>query len=156
MLAGMNDTPSIDPTALRVFIYDYLLARGVPPSNEQIGQRFGVAPDDARRAIKSLNIGKTVLPHPATGEIWMAGPFAAQPTSYRVIGRGASWWANCAWDMLGIAVIAGEPVRVEATCTDCGEPVALDVNPDGGVASRDLVVHFLVPARRWYEDIGYT
>ena len=70
------------PVALRRFIYDQLLSRGLPPSSEQIGEHFGVSTDDARQAIGSLKIGKTVLAHPTTGEIWMAGPFAARPSTY--------------------------------------------------------------------------
>jgi hypothetical protein len=88
----------------------------------------------------------------------MAGPFASGPSAYRVIGSSVAWWANCAWDMLGIAVIADETVRVETTCTDCGEAIELDVVPERGVVSDvpGMVVHFLLPARRWYDDIGYT
>src|SRR3954470_7194217 len=118
------------PTALRRFIYDHLLSCGLPPSSEQIGEHFGVSVDDARQAIGSLKIGKTVLPHPTTGEVWMAGPFASGPTPYRVIGRQTTWWANCAWDMLGIPMIAHEEVRIDASCIDCGEPLALRVGPD--------------------------
>ena len=146
------------PIALRRFVYDHLLSRGLPPSSEQIGEHFGVSTDDARHAIGSLKIGKTVLPHPTTGEIWMAGPFAARPSTYRVVGKRLAWWANCAWDMLGVMVIANEPVCVETECTDCREPLTIDATPGQGVAQsmRNLVVHFLVPARHWYDDIGFT
>jgi hypothetical protein len=146
------------PVALRRFIYDQLLSRGLPPSSEQIGEHFGVSADEARLAIGSMKIGKTVLPHPTTGEIWMAGPFAARPSTYRVFGNRLAWWANCAWDMLGVMVIANEPVRVETECTDCREPLTIDATPERGVAEsvRDMVVHFLVPARHWYDDIGFT
>jgi hypothetical protein len=146
------------PTALRRYIYDQLLSHGLPPSSEQIGEHFGVSADDARQAIGSLKLGKTVLAHPTTGEIWMAGPFAARPSSYRVVGSRLAWWANCAWDMLGVMAIANQAVRVETECTDCREPISVDATPGEGVlgASGDLVVHFLVPARHWYDDIGFT
>lgn len=102
-----------------------------------------------------LKIGKTVLPQPKTGEIWMAGPFASAESPYRVTGRGTTWWANCAWDMLGIAMIASEPVRIDTHCTDCLSPMTLRADP-ARAPSLDAVVHFLVPARRWYDDIGFT
>jgi len=87
----------------------------------------------------------------------MAGPFAAAETPYRVIGRHIQWFANCAWDMLGVAVIANERVRIEARCTDCGEPMKLVVDPSEPPTDvESSVVHFLVPARRWYDDIGFT
>ena len=146
---------TVDPVALRVFVYETIVSAGLPPSLGQIGNHFATTADDARQALASLKIGKTILVHPRTGEIWMAGPFASAPTSYRVTGSRCTWFANCAWDMLGIPVIVGEPVVIHATCTDCGELIEMAVDPRRGVA-RAEVVHFLVPARRWYDDIGFT
>jgi Alkylmercury lyase len=146
---------AIDPVALRVFVYDELVDRGAPPSIGALGRRFGVAPNDARSALGELRIGKTILVHPQTGEIWMAGPFSAVETPYRVTLGDRQWWANCAWDMFGVAQIVGEPVRVDTRCTDCEEPLALVCDP-AVPPNGDGVVHFLVPARRWYENIGFT
>ena len=85
----------------------------------------------------------------------MAGPFSAVPTSYRVRAGRRMWWANCAWDMLGIAALVGEPVEIEAQCTDCGQPMPMHIDLREEL-DIDAVVHFLVPARRWYDDIGFT
>ena len=145
----------IDPVALRVFIYDELLDRGTPPTITGIASHFGVAPNAARDALAALRIGKTILVHPQTGEVWMAGPFAAAETPYRVSRGDRQWWANCAWDMFGVAVIVGAPVRVDTQCTDCGEPMTLVCDPDAP-PNGEGVVHFLVPARRWYQNIGFT
>ena len=147
--------PAIDPVALRVFVYDELLDRGTPPSIRDIAGHFGVAPNDARRALAALGIGKTILVHPQTAEVWMAGPFASAETAYRVTLGRRQWWANCAWDMFGVAVIVGAAVRVDARCTDCGEAISLRCDP-AAPPNDNGVVHFLLPARRWYEDIGFT
>ena len=153
----MTPRASIAADTLRVFVYDTLIATGIAPSVADIAEQFGVAPDDARRALGETRIGKTLLLRPDTGEIWMAGPFATAPTPYRVIGSRVAWWANCAWDMLGIPVIVGESVDVEAACIDCGAPMRMRVDPSSGPArGAEGIVHFLVPARRWYEDIGFT
>ena len=146
---------SVDSVSLRVFVYDQLLDRGMPPTIADIARRFGVAPNEARHALAELRIGKTILVHPQTGEVWMAGPFSAVETPYRVLRGARQWWANCAWDMFGVAVIVGAPVRVETRCTDCAEPITLVCDP-ATPPNGDGVVHFLVPARRWYEDIGFT
>ena len=145
----------MNPTTLRIFVYDWIVAHGTPPSTFEIGAKFGGTASDAKAALADLKIGKTVLPDARTGEIWMAGPFAAAPTPYRVVGAKASWWANCAWDMLGVAAIVGEDVRIEAVCTDCGDPMPSKVTVNDGVIG-DGLVHLLVPARDWYRDIGYT
>lgn len=141
---------------IRIHVYEQILARGVPPSSREIGEHFGVSPADALQTLGAMKIGKAILVHPETGEIWMAGPFASSPTQYKVIGRNASWWANCAWDMLGVAALVREPVRIETHCTDCGDPMDFDFDPGVAALESDALVHFLVPARRWYEDIGFT
>jgi hypothetical protein len=57
--------------------------------------------------------------------------------------------------MLGVAAVARHEVRIEARCTDCGEPITLTADPSRALDAEG-VVHFLVPARRWYDDIGFT
>jgi hypothetical protein len=147
---------AIDARHLLVYVYDQLLARGMPPTSSDIAAHFDTTPKEALRALRELNVGKTVLPNPRTGEIWMAGPFSAVPTPYEVSADGVHWWANCAWDMLGIPVVADRRVRIDARCTDCGEQMAFDVDPMQRTLDVEGVVHFLLPARRWYDDIGFT
>jgi len=143
------------PTELRIHIYDVLLDRGSPPRIDELARQFGVTEQAARDAIADLKIGKTVLPHPRTGEIWMAGPFAAEETVYRVSGRRAAWFANCAWDMLGVTMITRERVTIDARCGDCHEPIRISADHESP-PREPFVVHFLVPARRWYDDVGFT
>lgn len=145
----------IDPGELRIYVYDRLSARGVPPPVSEIAAHFALSPNDTRRSLTDLKIGKTILVHPVTGEIWMAGPFSAVETSYRVTDGDRQWWANCAWDMFGVGIILNTPVRIDAHCTDCGEPITLECDPERA-PNDDAVVHFLVPARHWYQDIGFT
>jgi hypothetical protein len=145
----------VDPAALRIFVYESLIARAHMPTASDIAERFAITHDEAIEAIRGVNIGKTLLPDPRTGEIWMAGPFSAPRTTYEVRAGDRRWWANCAWDMLGVAALVGTRVGVSARCTDCGDIIAFQLAPED-VTVPDGVVHFLVPARRWYEDIGFT
>ena len=147
-------TPDV-ATRMRMFVYDRLIANGSMPSIDEIASRLGLARDDAKKRLADLRIGKTILVHPTTGELWMAGPFSSKKTQYRVVGRRASWWANCAWDMFGVAVIVGEAVRIDTHCTECGDPWTLTADPHAPPA-QEGIVHFLLPARKWYEDIGFT
>jgi hypothetical protein len=57
--------------------------------------------------------------------------------------------------MLGIPMVLNTPVQVHTKCTDCGSPMTIDCNPSRP-PTVDAVVHFLVPARRWYDDIAFT
>lgn len=153
----------MDSTELRRFVYDRILATGLPPSSADIGAHFGTDAATARARLADLRIGKTILVHPVSGEIWMAGPFAAAPSPYLVMRGTTRWWANCGWDMLGVAVLVGEPVTIETRCHDCGEGMTFHIESERDSiqqidASTDdaPVVHFLVPANRWYDDIGFT
>jgi hypothetical protein len=142
-------------SSLRIFVYDHLVANGLPPTLNEIATHFGTTRAAAREELAGLKIGKTILVHPESGEIWMAGPFSATKTDYGVVSGDRTWWANCAWDMLGIPMVLNEPVQVHTKCTDCGSPMMIDCSPSHP-PTVDAVVHFLVPARRWYEDIGFT
>jgi hypothetical protein len=145
---------AMDSVELRVFVYDRLLEAGFPPATSEIASHFGVGVADAKRALAELKVGKTILVHPQSGELWMAGPFASAPTDYAVTGS-AKWFANCAWDMLGIPIIANEPVRIETKCFHCDDALVFTGYPDRA-PDVDAIVHFLVPARKWYDDIGFT
>jgi hypothetical protein len=83
------------------------------------------------------------------GKVWMAHPFAAHHDGTRVDSGGRTWWGNCAWDGLGIVAALG---LAEATITD--HDISIEVR-DGAVRG-DAVFGVLVPARRWWDDIGYT
>lgn len=146
---------AIDPTELRVFVYDRILSRGLSPRLAEIATEYGVSAEVARRELASLNIGKTILPDPGSGEIWMAGPFSAMETDYRVESGNGVWWANCAWDALGISMVMKETVRIQTTCGDCGDSITTSCDPNTPPDGAE-VVHFLVPARLWYQDIGFT
>ena len=69
---------------------------------------------------------------------------------------GRSWFANCAWDALGIPASLNTFGSVSSECPDCGEPVELEVRDGELVRGAQLLVHFVVPARRWWDDIAFT
>ena len=55
----------------------------------------------------------------------------------------------------GIVSLLGGTGRVRTACPDCHEPMALDVS-ERRLAPFDAVVHFGIPARRWWDDIIHT
>jgi hypothetical protein len=148
--------PPMTNETLRVFIYDHTIHRGTVPSSLEIGEHFGMVPGEVRSRLASLDLGKIVVTRPRTGEIWMAGPFAAGPTQYRLSDGTMNWYANCAWAMFGITMFVGRPLLAEAPCADCGERVTVECDPNHPPSESQAVVHFLVPARKWYDDLGFT
>ena len=106
-------------------------------------------------AWRRLHDAHALVLETATHELRMANPFSAVPTAYRVRAAGRWWFANCAWDAFGICAALHTDGRIETTCPDCGEPIAVDVR-DGRSGDESLLFHCLVPARDWWADIVFT
>jgi hypothetical protein len=133
--------------ALRNRIYGQLLELGRVPAVEETG----ADPDELRR----LHDEHALVLEPDGSAIRMLSPFSGVPTPYRVHAGGRDWFANCVWDAFGIPAALGVDGHVSATCLDCGETLEVEV-ADGRTEPDGLVAHFLLPARRWWEDIVFT
>lgn len=154
----MHESPSdagvVD--AVRSFIYRHVADSGRPPSSADVARQFDCTPRQALELLKDVAAQKALTLDAQSGEIWMAHPFSAVPTSFVVESRGIQWWANCSWDMFGIPATLGISAHITAQCACCDEPMTMDVDTTSGPSTDEGVVHFLVPARDWYADIGFT
>ena len=83
------------------------------------------------------------------GRLLMAHPFAAHHDGARVQSDGREWWGNCAWDAFGIVAALGCD---EAT----SPPRASRCESTATTIDGDAVFRVLVPAARWWDDIGHT
>jgi hypothetical protein len=92
---------------------------------------------------------------PGSGEIWMAHPFSAVPTPYRVNTSTGGYWANCAWDAVAIPTMLGIDATVDARCPDCTESMMLEFR-SGELSQGHGVVHFAVPPSRFWQNVGFT
>jgi hypothetical protein len=91
-----------------------------------------------------------------TGEVWMALPFSAVPTAFRVVAGDVAVWANCAWDAFGIAAALERDVSFTTPCPGSGVVIAAGVRHGTAYANPGAVAHVGVPAARWWDDIGAT
>jgi hypothetical protein len=114
----------------------------------------GAPPDLAREELDALAAQHAVVLD-ADGRIEFANPFATGPTDFLVTSGGRRWFGTCVWDALGILAALGADGQVDTHCRDCGETLRLEVLA-GGLAETTGVVHFLVPAAQWYEDLRFT
>ena len=135
--------------------YRAFVELGRAPDQGEVAGRAGLSAATVAAAWARLHAGHALVLDATQTRIVMANPFSAVPTTHRVLAGGRSWFANCAWDALGIPAALHTDGRVETTCPDCGDPIAFDV-VDGGPAERDLVFHCLVPASGWWDDIRFT
>ncbi|HEU4895557.1 MAG TPA: organomercurial lyase [Acidimicrobiia bacterium] len=80
--------------------------------------------------------------------IWMAHPFSGVSTPYRAVTGDRSWFANCAWDALAILSMLGDGDAI-------GER-GLVWRVRQGVVAPNGLVRLVVPARNFWDDIGFT
>ncbi|HLX20705.1 MAG TPA: organomercurial lyase [Gaiellaceae bacterium] len=135
---------------LRRRTYAFMVETGRSPQAEELGDR-----DEVLAGWRELHDLHALVLNPATDEIRMLNPFSAVPSAFRVHARDRWWYANCAWDAFGVCACLHVDGRVETSCADCGEPIAVDVR--GGVPNAEsLLFHVLVPASHWWDDIVFT
>jgi hypothetical protein len=141
---------------VRVHLYERFIEDGRPPTTEDTGAALGIGPDEAAAAYRRLEQGRVIVLAPGTTNVWMANPLSAVPTRFRVVtDDGRSWWGNCAWDGLGVLAMVGADGVVDTSCPDCGDSIELRV-ANGELEPVDAVIHFAVPAARWWENIAFT
>ena len=140
---------------VRLAVFRGAADTGEVPQAAEIAAALGEERATVEESLRRLAEGRVIVLAPGTTTIWMANPFSAIPTPFRVRARGRRYWGNCVWDALGVAAILHDDATVETTCGDCGEPMTLEVR-GGALARGDGVVHFAVPAARWWENIGFT
>jgi hypothetical protein len=141
---------------IRNEIYSSFVRTGNAPTPAETAAALGLTAQEVEAALQRLHDAHALVLAQDGRAIRMLNPFSAVETSHRVEAGGRSWFANCAWDALGIPAALHVDGRIASTCPDCGEALELEVR-DGALArGAELLVHFVVPARRWWDDIGFT
>ena len=90
-----------------------------------------------------------------TSEILRAAPFWAVPTAFHVQSGKHVWWASCIWDALAIPAMLRRDARITTACACCDSAMELTVRR-GLLQPAYGIIHFAVPASRWYENIVFT
>jgi DNA-binding transcriptional MocR family regulator len=150
----MPDTQTLDRD-VRLHIYGRFVEEERPPTVQETARALGFATMEVSDAYRRLADGRVIVLEPGTLDVWMAKPFSARPTSFRVETGDRRYWGTCVWDAPGILAMLGDDGDVSTTCPDCDEPMAMQVR---GVSLEPLeaVAHFSVPAAQWWDDIGFT
>lgn len=140
---------------VRAFVYDFLVTHERPPTAAETATSLNIPAEAALAAHRRLHQRHALFLNADEQSIRMAHPFSGIPTDFRVFANGHTYWANCAWDMLGIPCALHVDARIEARFADTREPVGLSIE-DGEVHAHDEVVHFQLPFARWYDDLIFT
>lgn len=140
---------------IRHFIYSHLVDTTLPPSVDETARHFNISIKETGALYKELADHHAIFLEPETYTVRMAWPFSAIPTDFKVRANGKTYFANCAWDMLGIPAALHSDATIEAVCTESNETVQLQIK-NGEVSDSSLLVHFLLPFSRWYDDLVFT
>ena len=141
--------------ALRTEIYRHIAETTEAPTMDSLASWYGRSRNELLAALDALEAHHAIALLPDRSGIWMANPFSATPTAYPVDTKRGRYWANCAWDALGVPAILGIDGWIEAHCAGSGAPLSFGVR-DGVREGDDGLIHLVVPPRNAWDDIGFT
>src|SRR5829696_1564851 len=132
-------------TTVKLAVYNHIARTTRAPLPDEVAALVGAPADEVRAAYRRL-YGKRVLVLHRDGEsVRMAPPFSGIPTQHRVRVAGREYFANCAWDALGVIAALHQPGEVFSRCEQSLEPLYIRVG-DEGPEPEPCVIHFAVPA----------
>jgi hypothetical protein len=142
-------------TSVKLAVYRTFAETGKAPAVAVLAAQLGCSADDVRQAFARLQRSRVLLLEPDGESIRMAPPFSGVATPHRVEVGGHAYWANCAWDALGIPAALHREGVVHSSCGQSGTPLHLPVGEDGPESS-EWIFHCQVPAARWWENLVFT
>jgi hypothetical protein len=143
-------------TAVKMNIYETIARTTRAPTSAEVAKSLSTTPAEVEAAFDRLHKKRLLVPEPGNpSRIRMAPPFSGVETSFRVKVHGDVYYANCAWDAMGIAAALHADAVIEATDGYSDEPMKLEVR-NGLPIPQSCVIHFAVPAAHWWDDIIYT
>ena len=146
-----------DPALLRVVrdaIYGTIASTAAAPTTADVARAHGIDEQDVAAAYRTLADSHVIVLKPGTHEVWSAPPFSAVPTAFRVQAGDKAWYAPCAWDAFGIPAALKRSTTCAARCAWSGDPLSCGVND--GASFGDGLIHLLVPAAHFWDDIVHT
>ncbi|MGE0041033.1 MAG: organomercurial lyase [Vicinamibacterales bacterium] len=138
---------------VRVAVMESFRDTSRAPTAATLAAGLGAPVEAVSDALKALDRQRALVLQPGTDAIWMAHPFSAVETPLGVSVGSRRWFANCAWDGLSILALLGDGT-LEARSPATGETLRFEAS--GGLVRGEGVIHFLTPARRFWDDIGVT
>lgn len=143
------------PWEIRAYVYKHFAETTRPPSIEETSKQFSISVEQAASQYQKLHNHHALFLEPNTLRIRMANPFSGVPTDFKVYANENVYYANCAWDMLGIPAALHSDATLEAHCADSNEQIQINVR-NGKVSESEVKINFPLPFSRWYDDLIFT
>ena len=132
---------------VRAQIYQLLLAGAKVVDAGTIAGSRGWDVGEVEASMVRLQVEHRIHLMQGSSRVHMAHPFSGVETEYRAVIGDRSWYANCAWDALALLAILGDgEAHVDGLVWRVADRI---VEPDG-------VVHLVVPAEHFWDDVVYT
>ena len=147
--------PTLLADAVRVYILSEAARTGHVPQAAPVAAALDRPLKEINAAIRDLAASRALVLAPDDGQIWAAEPFCATPSNFRIVANDTHYWALCIWDALGVPAALHSDAIIDTSCGDCGDAMELEVR-DGALTPAQGVVHFGVPARRFWDNIAFT
>ena len=139
----------------KLAIYAHFAETGERPSPDDVARRVRASVTSVLEAFARLRAQRVLALEADGASIRMAPPFSGVPTQHVVVSDGVRYFANCAWDALGIPAALQRACDVYSRCEQSREPLHMNVGANGPGPSTWLF-HCLVPASKWWDDIIFT
>jgi hypothetical protein len=139
---------------VREAIYSRMVATGTAPTAGEAAALAGITFDAAEQAYRDLAEAHVIVLDGDSGRVLFAPPFSNVPTGFRVHTPARAYFGVCAWDAFGVAASLHTDARIEAACAWSGDPIVGGV--ERGRAYGGGVIHLLVPAAHFWDDIVFT
>ncbi|HVG28150.1 MAG TPA: organomercurial lyase [Pyrinomonadaceae bacterium] len=136
-------------------IYDFTEREGLPPTISQAAAELSRGAEEIAASLARLAEAHVLILQRDSNEILMLPPFSAVPTPFVVELGGRAYFANCVWDALGVPSMLKRDAEIKTSCGCCGASMKLSV-AGGALADARGVVHFALPAARWWDDLVFT
>ena len=143
-------------TAVKMSIYQTVIETTKVPNVAEVAESMGRPPAEVQEAFEALAGQRLLVLEPGDRtRIRMASPFSGIETPFLVQMMGKSYYANCAWDALGVAAALHQDADVATNCAYSGAPLPIRVRQEQ-ILPIECLAHFAVPAALWWQDIIYT
>lgn len=143
-------------TAVKLNIYETVAETTRTPTPAEVAAALNRTAGEVETAFRGLAQKRLLVLEPSDdSRIRMAPPFSGIETQHLVKIAGKSYYANCAWDAFGVAAALHQEADIISKCPDCGESLGYQIR-DNQPLDQESVVHFAVPAAKWWKDIIYT
>lgn len=138
----------------RQLVYSELISKCSAPSVATAAAALGVCLMEMQASFQRLAAGRIIILQ-TNDEIMAANPFANVPTTFVVEAGQRRWSALCIWDALGIPAMLKADALISTACGDCNDRIELRVH-NNELQNNEVVVHFAVPAKHWWDNIVFS